>query len=190
MFQQLGGGVFAKLYTNETVPQNPSLSEKITSLPVVSNIAGRFIKSSDYGEVERIREVTGEVRSEKARENIANRNTVYSYVEKAQNKPYNEVQAIKREMVKEVYNGLPQTPEDRTQARNLEKRFDTLLLRGKSDAKVDALITAPSNDEKVALLVEYSITMKPAEFAELKKFIIQNRVVSSEVFQRFNRVEK
>jgi hypothetical protein len=190
MFQQLGGGVFAKLYTNETVPQNPTLSEKIVNLPVVSNIAGRFIKSSDYGETERIKEVTGEVRSEKARENIANRATVYKYVEQAQNKPYGEIQAIKKEMVKEVYNGLPKTAEDRTQARNLEKRFDTLLLRGKSDAKVDALITAPSNEEKVALLVEYSLTMKPSEFAELKQFIIKNRVVSSDVFQKFNRVDK
>lgn len=189
LFQQMGGGVVMKLYTNETVPSNPSLSEKVASLPVVGNIAGRFIKASDYGETERIREVTNEVRGEKAKENINNRQIVFKYVERAQGMSYPEAQALKKEMIQEVYGGFPKTPEDRTQARNLEKRFDTLRIRGSADARVDALITALSNEEKVALLKEYRDTMTPEKFAELKRFIIQNRVVSSAVFQAFNRVE-
>lgn len=190
LFQQMGGGVVMKLYTNEQVPSNPSLSEKISSLPVVGNIAGRFIKASDYGEVERIKEVSDEVRSARARENIANRRIVFSYVEQSQGMSYGEAQALKREMIKEVYDGFPKTPEDRVQARNLEKRFDTLRLRGSADTRVDALITAPSNEEKVALLQEYKRAMSIEQFAELKQFIIKNRVVSSAVFQAFNRVEK
>ncbi len=190
LFQQMGGGVVMKLYTNEQVPANPSLSEKITSLPVVSNIAGRFIKTSDYGETEKIREVTGEVRSDKATENIQNRRTVFEAVDSALGKSDAEAREIKRAMIKEIYNGFPQTPEDRTQARNLEKRFDTLRLRGKADARVDALITAPSNEEKVALLQSYKSAMSPADYEELKRFIIKNRVVSSAVFQALYRVEK
>lgn len=97
MFQQLGGNVFVKLYYNETVPKNPSLSEKIFNLPVLSNIAGRFVKTSNYGEVEKIREISGEVRSEKAREGIVNRRTVFSYVEQAQGLSYAEIQALKKQ---------------------------------------------------------------------------------------------
>lgn len=93
-------------------------------------------------------------------------------------------------MIQEVYGGFPKTPEDRTQARNLEKRFDTLRLRGSADPYLDALITAQSNEEKVTLLKEYEKTMTPTEFADLKRFIIKNRVVSSAVFQAFGRVEK
>lgn len=190
LFQQMGGGIVMKLYTNETVPKDPSLSEKIASLPVVGNIAGRFIKASNYGEVESIREISNEVRSNKARENLANRRVVFDYVDQAQGKSDGEARAIKRDMIKQIYGGFPNTPEERTQARNLEKRFDTLRIRGTADARVDSLITATSNEEKVALLLEYKKTMPAEDYAELKKFIIKNRVVSSAVFQELYRVEK
>jgi hypothetical protein len=189
MFQQMGGSVFMKLYNNETVPKDPSLSEKIVNLPVASNIAGRFIKVSNYGEVEKVREVSNEVRSEKAREGIENRRVVFDYVEQAQGKSYNEIQALKKQMVLDIYGGFPKTPEDRTQARNLEKRFDTLRIRGTADARVDALVVAQSNEEKTALLREYEKSMSVEEYADLKRFIIKNRVVSSAVFQALNRVE-
>jgi hypothetical protein len=179
-----------KLYYNETVPKNPSLSEKIVNLPVVSNIAGRFIKVSDYGEVEKVREVSSQVRSERAREGIKNRRVVFDYVSQAQGKNYGEIQALKKAMILEIYGGFPQTPEERTQAKSLEKRFDTLNLRGSADARVDALVVAESNEEKVALLREYKKTMSKEDFEDLKKFIIQNRVVSSSVFQRFYSGEK
>jgi len=190
MFQQLGGGIFMKLYTNETVPKNPSLSEKIASFPLIGNVAGRFLKASNYGEVEKVREVTNEVRSQKASENIANRRVVFNYVDQAKDMSPAEVQAFKKKMIQEIYGGVPKTPSDRTQARNLEKRFDTLRLRGKADAKLDALITAQSNEEKVVLLGEYQKSMSDTEFADLKKFIIKNKVVSPAVFQEFNRVNK
>lgn len=189
MFQQLGGNVFVKLYTNETVPKNPSLSEKIASLPVVGNIAGRFIKASNYGEVEKVREISDEVRSEKARENLANRRVVFDYVDRSQGLSYAEAQELKKQMILEVYGGFPQTPEDRRQAKSLEKRFDTLRLRGTADARVDALITAQTNAEKVELLKVYREELSPEAWSELKAFIIKNRVVSSEVFQTLNRVE-
>lgn len=190
MFQQLGGNVFVKLYQNETVPKNPSLSEKIASLPVVGNIAGRFIKASNYGETERIREVTDEVKQQQARERLANRRVVFDYVEQAKGLSYAEAQAIKKQMVQEIYGGYPKTPEDRRQAQNLEKRFDTLRIRGTADARVDSLVVAQSNEEKVALLKQFKTEMSPEEYNELKKFIITNRVVSSAVFQALYRVEK
>lgn len=189
MFQNLGGNVFVKLYTNETVPKNPSLSEKIASLPLVGNVAGRFIRTSNYGEVEQLKDVSKEIRQEKAREGLANRRVVFDYVEQAQGLSDGEVRQLKRQMIQEIYGGFPKTPEDRRQAQSLEKRFDTLRIRGSADARVDSLIVAQSNEEKVALLREYQKTMSPEKYAELKKFIIKNRVVSSAVFQELNRVE-
>lgn len=189
MFQQLGGNVFVKLYTNETVPKNPSLSEKIASLPVVGNIAGRFIKASNYGEVEAIRKVTDEVKQGQAQERLVNRRTVYDYVERSQGMSYPEAEALKKQMILEIYGEYPKTPSDRTQARNLEKRFDTLRLRGTADARLDALLVAQTNEEKTVLLRKYRDELSPEAWNELKSFIIKNRVVSSAVFEELNRVE-
>lgn len=186
MFESLGGSLFVKLYYNETVPKNPSLSERIVSLPVASNVAGRFVKVSDYGEKEKIKEITTEIRSENAKENIKNRRKIFDYVQKSEGLNPQETNLLKKEMIKEMFGGeLPKTKEDREKAQRFEKRFDTLKIRGTADARVDSLITAQSNEEKVALLIEYSKTMKASDFEELKKFIIKNRVVSSEAFRSF-----
>lgn len=185
MFQQMGGNVFMKLNYNETVPKNPSLSEKIVSLPLASNIAGRFIKVSNYGETEKLRAITDDIKSENAQENIANRRVVFDYVDQAQGKPYAEQQKLKRDMINEIIGDKIVSKEDRQKKSTLEKRFTTLLIRGEADPKVDLLVTAQSNEEKVALLTEYQKTMSKEKFEELRRFIIKNKVVSSEAYRQF-----
>lgn len=187
LFQQMGGNVIMKLAYNETVPKNPSLSEKIINLPVLSNIAGRFIKVTDYGETEKIRAISNEIRSENAKQNLENRRVVFNYVDQAKDVSPAERQALKRDMIREILGSTINTPELRRQKTNLEKRFDTLLIRGKADPKIDSLITAQSNEEKVALLTEFSGSMSKSDFEELRKFIIKNKVVSPEAYQTFIR---
>lgn len=191
IFEQLGGGVFAKLYSNQTtVPKTPTLSEKIVQLPVLSNIVGRFLKSSNYGETEQLRKITNEVKSVNAKESIKNKQIIYDYVDQSQGLPYAQAQALKHKMIADIYGGQPKTPEDRTQARAYEKRFDTLRLRGTADPRLDALLVAQSNDEKVALLQEFQKTMSTSDYNTLKQFIIKNRVVSSSVFQKLNQAQR
>ena len=93
-------------------------------------------------------------------------------------------------MIKEIYGGLPKTPEDRQQARSYERRFDILRLRGDADPRVDALLVAGSNEEKAVLLKKFSEDMSASEFNNLKQFIIRNRIVSSGVMSRFIRENK
>lgn len=186
MFENLGGSLFVKLYYNETVPKDPSLSERIVSLPIASNVAGRFVKVSDYGEKEKIKEITTEIRSENAREQIKNRRKIFEYVQQSQDLAPNEVNKLKKEMVKDLFDGeIPKTKEDRQKAQTYEKRFDTLRIRGTADARIDSLMIAQSNEEKVALLMEFSQSMKKEDFDELRKFIIKNRVVSGEAYRQF-----
>lgn len=185
MFNQMGGNVFTKLYTNEQMPKDLSLSEKIVNLPVLSNIAGRFVKVSNYGETEQLRQISNDVRTDQARESLANRRVIYDYVDQAQGKSYNEQQALKRQMVKDIIGDKVITKEDRQKKSSLEKRFTTLIIRGSADPKVDMLVTAQSNDEKVALLTEYQKTMSKEKFEDLRRFIIKNKVVSSDAYRQF-----
>jgi len=52
-FNQVGGNIFTKFYVGEQTPTEKSLGEKFLQLPVISNIAGRFIRVSDYGQIEK-----------------------------------------------------------------------------------------------------------------------------------------
>ena len=185
MFDNLGGSVFMKLYKNEVVPKDPSPSERVLALPAVSNLYSRFIRVSNYGETEKIREITNEVRSDKARESLQTRREVFDYVDQAQGKSYGEQQAIKKKMIEDILGSKINTKELRDKKGSLEKRFNTLLIRGEADPKVDALVTAQSNDEKVALLTEYQKTLPKKDFEDLRKFIIKNRIVSSDAYRQF-----
>lgn len=190
MFDNLGGATFAKLYTNETVPKTPSLSERIIGLPIISNVAGRWIKSSNYGETEKLRSITSEIDQKKAREALQNRRTIFDAVDKAQGKSYAEANKIKMDMIKSVVGQKVDTPEKRALVQSLGTRFDKLRVRGSADRNVDALITAQSNEAKVALLKEFQANMSTSDFNDLKKFIIKNRVVSSVAYQQFLRENK
>jgi hypothetical protein len=185
MFEQLGGGIFMKLYTQSPYPETPSLSEKVARFPLVGNVYGRFVRSSDYGQTEQLREITNQVKQDKARESLQNKRTVYKYVDMARGMSDTEAQKIKRDMIVEIYGKLPTSKEDRTQARSLEKRFDLLRLRGTVDARVDALLTATSNAEKVELLKNYKASLSPSEFNNLRDFVLSNRIVSESAWSSF-----
>jgi hypothetical protein len=49
-FQALGGGIVWKFYAGEERPRERSVGQVILELPIVSNIVGRWIKVSNFGE--------------------------------------------------------------------------------------------------------------------------------------------
>jgi hypothetical protein len=79
MFQQMGGNIFTKFYAGEQTPTEKSPGEEFLSLPILSNIIGRFIRVSDYGQLEKYREKLQEIRGEKARERIDEDKLVNEY---------------------------------------------------------------------------------------------------------------
>ena len=54
-FQQLGGGIVWKFYPGEARPRQLTRGQRILELPVLSNIVGRFIRITNYGETETLR---------------------------------------------------------------------------------------------------------------------------------------
>lgn len=185
IFEQMGGGIFVKLYSTEqqTVPREKTLGEKIITAPAVSNIIGRWVKVSNYGQTEKIRSKVNELRSEQARERIATRETVYEYVQKSQGKSPAETRAIQQQMITEILGKL-NTKEKQQDARELEKRFKTLRIRGSADARVDSMIVAKSNDEKALLLNAYKESMSESEFKELQTFLLREKIITPDVLQK------
>ena len=75
LWDQMGGGIVYRFGSDKPEQIRTEL-EKVVGLPVINNIAGRFIKVSDYGEREGYKEDKKLVRSEKAKESLDKKDAI------------------------------------------------------------------------------------------------------------------
>lgn len=184
-FQQLGGGVFYKFYHEPTVPKEQGAAERVFNLPVLGNIIGRFVRISDYGQIEKLRAVEQKVEREKARETLQERDLINKYIEKARegNIRFNTT-SIENELVRERYDGRPKSKTDIEDARRLVKKFRISLKRGEADPTTLSLIDANSNAAKLEIIKTVKPNMTSEEFSTLRRQLIKDGIVSSNVFEQ------
>ncbi len=183
---QLGAGIFYNFAVNGTPTTQKGPLEEFVGLPLVSNVIGRFIRVSDYGVTEKLGQVKTNALQEQSRETLENRKLVNDYVEKAINMTdQSKIRALEQDMVKEKFGGAPQGQEEVTKAKALVSKFRVGLIRGISGPEIDALAGASTNAEKTKLLEQIKGRMSAAEFADLKQTSIREKLVSPEVFNKF-----
>ena len=166
-FQQLGGGVIWKFYAGEQRPRDRTPGQVILDLPILSNVLGRWIKISNFGEVERLRDVQGEQQGDEARARLAERAAVNQALKDyralpADKKNREALVAATDAIVAKLYADLPG-------AQRVEKgrRILTKLkmgnTRASSDALLDVVMSATSNAQKVAVIKEAAKGMSKEE---------------------------
>jgi hypothetical protein len=191
LFQQLGGGIFYRFYHEPTPPREQSDVEKFFNLPLLGNVAGRFVRVSDYGKLEQLKSIEDQVRTEEAQRTLAERELVNDYVRQAQEKNIKfNTASIEREMVRELFaetNGVPRTKKDQERADRLVKKFRLQLKRGDASPEVAALIDANTNAQKIAILKDIRETMSDEEFAGLRRDLVSAGIASTEVFTELDR---
>jgi len=185
-FQQLGGNVFVKLYSDEWVPEEKSLGEKLLQLPVISNVASRFIRISNYGQLEKYRSKMYNVKQEKARERIDENKTINDYVKKYQ-KGDGEVVELTHDLISDVLGHAISSKEEKSKADRLIKKFKISIEKGKADPKINALISAVSNDEKVTLMRVYKEIMSEEDFVALRSELLKYKIISVNVLKELNK---
>lgn len=182
-FQQLGGGVFYRFYHEPIAPKEMGTAEKVVNLPIVSNIAGRFIRVSDYGKQEKLRGVQKRVEKEEAKTRLDEKKIVNKYLEEAQSKKMRfSNPTLENNLVKEIIGHLPQTKDEQDKARRIVKKFRLGLTRGGSDASVVALIDADTNKQKIEILKRIKDSMKADDFSVLKANLLREKIISSDIF--------
>lgn len=182
VFQQLGGGIFYRFYYEPTAPEPQSRAEKIANLPVIGNILGRFVRVSDYGRQERLKNVQKNVEREEARASIREREIVNRYIGETQDKGIRfATGTTKNALVKEVLGHAPQTKDEEARANRIRKKFDLGLKRGSASPEVTALIDADTNKQKTAILQRIRSGMSESEWTTFRRQITGQGIVSDDV---------
>ncbi len=193
LFNQAGGGVF---YTfSQTAPRDQSGPEKFFNLPVVGNVAGRFVKVSDYGQTETLNQIKANVQQEQSRERLDENEVINKYIKDAQGSQDEvNIQKLtaenKKALVEEILGGPPKSADDVTRAGNIVKKYQIGLQRGEADPNVNALINASTNDEKIQLVKEMKDRLSTAEFNKLRITSLKYKIASDEVFIKAIKIEK
>ncbi len=182
-FQQLGGGVVWKFYPGEQRPRERTPAQKVLELPVVSNIIGRFVRITNYGEIEAFRGAQRQAaRSEAQRrltENEAINEAIRAYLElPADRQTDDERDTLARQLTRALYDA----PRERAvRERAIRTKLRVGILRGEADPLVDTLLSAGSNTEKAAILDAARDTMSEDAFAAWLVMAVDQRIISRDV---------
>jgi len=184
-FQQLGGGIFYRFYHEPSAKRETGSVEKFFNAPVIGNVLGRFVRVSDFGEVEKLRNIEDKVEKEKAKETLEDRELINKYIDQAREKNIRfSTATLENELVFEKFGGSPTTKEEVSEAKSIVKKFQLTLRRGNADPNVSFLVTASSNDVKLEILKKLQEDMDSIEFNALRRDLISSKIVSKEVFNK------
>lgn len=175
-----GGGIFFPTYQ----PDKPTELEKMLTAPVLSNILGRWVKTSDYGEVEQLKKIESDVEKERSQRNLNERKVIDEAIEEYNKRPsYLKKTELERKIVKE----LVREDDPSSKKTNTIKKFRMGILRGQNDSRMNSLIDADTNATKVELLKAIEKQISKEAFAELLKTARKERVISSDVIRAYEK---
>jgi len=188
---QVGAGIFFKTYVSTQPPEGKGWVQKVTEAPLLSNILGRWIKVSSYGQREKNEAILEGERREAAKRRIEEREKINDAV-----KEYNEGsqgmikrRKIERQLVKDIVGDPPYKAERKAKKTNTIKKFHLAIIKGEADENINSLIYARTNAEKVGLLVRIREDMEPKEFKELLKRLRKEKIISKNVISDLNKTK-
>lgn len=180
LIKNQGAGIVLPSLTDK----NPTILEQGLALPVISNIAGRWIKVTNYGQTEANRRLTTSIDQQKSAEQVDNRKTLDDAIKKynSGSKTDENKKAIRDQLIKDVVGPI-KSSEDKTKRTNLIKKYNLGIIRGGSDPLVNSLIDANTNEEKVSLMKAAKSTLGKDYKGFERKMLIE-KVITKNVLTK------
>jgi hypothetical protein len=182
LWNRAGGNIIYKFDT-DNIDEIKGALEKVLGLPLVGNTLGRFVKVTNYGTFERIRERQEERRGKKTDKALTLKEAIADFVMLQDEKIVGEhIAQFYKELVQEglavdsAGKPIPLTDFVKRVRAAAELRHDS--------AYMNAIIYGDPDDQLVALEVAKE-DLSPAEFEALRIEAIQSGYLSVETQKRF-----
>jgi hypothetical protein len=175
-----------KTFTTQQAPETRTWVQKVTEAPLLSNILGRWIKVSNYGQTEINRQIITDTNQQSAQESLQRRDLLDKYVTLYQKeKPSAARQSqMEKELVTETLgHPNPANSKEKTTRTNTIKKFRVSILRGGSDVNLNSLIDATTNDAKIEILNNLKKSLETVDYNKLIKVARDNKIISVTVIK-------
>jgi hypothetical protein len=180
-FQQMGGNIVYKTHFDR--PREKTTLQAVLDAPIVSNVLGRFLRVSNYGQIEKLRAVQREAQGEAARVRLERQGDVADALRAYMKEPPpNRTKARALALGRDVANRLyaDATPKVRQEhARQMAQRIRMGAARGQGDPLVDVVLSAGSTAERVAVIRQH-FKGKPDAMHDWLKRARQEEIISEQ----------
>ena len=161
-FQFLGGSTFYKFYPGERLPERRTPTQRFLELPFVSSHLGRFIRSTDYGDTERLRKVRGPERKATARGLTEEDRLIYEVVESIQRgRRVNDrrLKRMARSIAARAWPDDPRRGRERYESGTVEDRLKRAISRGTGGRWEQENLGARSKRERAIIRRDFRESM-------------------------------
>jgi hypothetical protein len=176
-FKSVLGDVMLPLHRQVTIE-----GKNINLLNTQLNI-GNFVRVVDQGEKEEYREAAEEVRKKRANISLDVEDRIKDHIKEMPDAPSREIKELYRNLKDE---GLVEKDKSFGQFR---QQYTRLREKGEGDVRVDAIIQAGSNEEKLVLLRKWKRGMNEDKFNEFLWKLKKDHLISSKVSRAARREE-
>jgi len=186
---QLGAGVFWKGYATMQTSDKKTWVQKVVEAPVMSNILGRWIRVSSYGQREKNKDIITGVAQEESRRRLEERQLLNDAVKEynSSEKSITRRWEIEHQLVRDVVGEPPYYKERKTKKTNTIKKFRIALIKGEADQNINAVISATSNEQKVTLLREIRNQMADDEYQGLINTLKREKIIGKDVLKELRK---
>lgn len=160
--------------------KNTGLETFVQTAPFFSNV----IKISDYGQQERLKEISAGATKEQARQTLKDRELVSKYVKMARDNRSILFASTKykKDIIKEALGGrMPKTAEEQEYADNLMIKFKRGLKYGANDDPRVTVLIGATNLEKRKIMAEIKKDMTQNEYNKFVKGLVLDGIISSDL---------
>ena len=181
--QKMGASVLFNVNIVEQSPSSKSFGEKVLRLPLVSNVIGRWVRISDYGQIEEARNINKKVEKENSRRLIEWEKEINKSVKEYSKgeKTVANRDKIEEKLVKNILGNKPDTQ----QASYIRSKYKKTILKGFGDTKTKAVMSTYRNDAKIELLKSYQKSMNKKDFSEFLLDLKEQSIISETVYSEF-----
>lgn len=174
-----GAGIMLPSY----VPTDPTKLQQALAYPFVSNVIGRWLKSSDYGQTEANNRLNSNIDREKAQQSIEGKDKLDKALKEYKSGDQTKDRRVKivKQLIKDVVGPI-QNSDDKRKRTNLIKKFEIALIKGQSNPLTNSIIDANTNDAKVQILLNAKETLGDG-FKDYVNTLYRNKVISVNVIK-------
>ena len=185
--QQVGLGILWKFYMGDERPVQLTGAQALLDKPVISNLVGRFVKITKYGEVERNRAIGERIESRRDNRSLTEKKAVNEALRNYWDLPAGEQSVRTQENIgRDLAQSLYPNPTSRAEADANTKRITAMMKgttkRGEADTLAGPVMAADSIESKAGIILNARRTFStPEDFEAWLRNAEQQKIISANV---------
>jgi len=146
-----------------------------------------MIKVTDYGLTEKYKEPLQEAKTQEARQSLQDKEVISKYAQDAIREGLTMPEAIKKYGLQVIKEAAGTEQVDSARAGSLLLKFKRAVTKqGIDDPRIDALVSATSNNQKAEVLKAIQNDTTKEEFRQLLIDLVGNKIITNDVLKKLN----